>query len=163
MSIADRHLGRGHGRLVLVFALASVAVACANGDGDQRGATPAATIAAAEPPPGADPTPTTTATTGSAGARNMKPLTIESNTQATIGDVRIGVGNIWEEDYTDEAGAKKKGLTAMLQIFVKDDSAKNATKRVHPGQKLTASRFEVEVASVEENAVHLLIGEPKKP
>ena len=146
--------------LALALALAH-GLACANGEGDQRGGTPSApaTVAAATNPPAA-PAP---AASGSAGSRNMESLTIESNTQATIDDVRIGVGNIWEEDYTDESGAKKKGLTAMMQIFVRDDSGKNLKKRVHPGQKLPANRFEIEVKAVEENAVRVVVHDAKKP
>jgi hypothetical protein len=45
---------------------------------------------------------------------------IQSNAQACVGDVRIGVGNLWERTYTDAEGHEQTGLTAMLWVSVVD-------------------------------------------
>ena len=85
-------------------------------------------------------------------------LTIATNTQATVDDVRIGAGNFWDEEW-DEGGQKKKGKTAMLWIYVRDDASKNDKIRVHPGSKFTASKLKFEVTSVDDTTVQLRVTE----
>jgi hypothetical protein len=85
----------------------------------------------------------------------MDVITITENTQATRGDLKIGAGNIWEEEYVDATGAKKKGPTAGLWIYVRNDDSKNQTVRVHPGQILHVASFTLEVKSVTEDSVAL--------
>lgn len=100
---------------------------------------------------------TVTAAPTPADARSGNVLTIAGNTQATLGDVRIGVGNIWEEPYKDKPGVQKKGLTAALWIYVRDDAAKDAKLRVHPGQKFTAGKQVFEVVAVEADRVKIRV------
>ncbi|MEJ7735214.1 MAG: hypothetical protein WKG00_39270 [Polyangiaceae bacterium] len=84
-------------------------------------------------------------------------LTIATNTQAEIDDVRIGCGNFWDADYTDPAGAKKKGITAMLWVYVKGDTSKDQKLRVHPGFKFTASKMDFEVTAVTDKTVDVKV------
>lgn len=75
------------------------------------------------------------------GATDESTLRIQEASQGHYGNLFIGVGNIKRSEYTDEAGAKKTGLTAWL--FIANDSGpKNETKiNVHPGQKVTAGAY----------------------
>lgn len=92
-----------------------------------------------------------------ADSRSGDVLTIATNTQATLGDVRIGVGDIWKESYKDEAGAQKKGLTAALWIYVLHDTSKDAKLRVHPGQKFTGGKQGFEVLAVKVDCVKIRV------
>lgn len=87
-------------------------------------------------------------------------LTIEANTQATFGDLRIGVGNIWEEEYTLEGGSLEKGLTAGLWFYFREDSGLDDSFRVYPGQILEVGGYRVRVIAVNETSVALEVGEP---
>jgi hypothetical protein len=80
---------------------------------------------------------------------------IETNTQATLDDVRIGVGNIRESEWTDAGGTTRRGLTAALFISVRDDASKDTKLRVHPGQTFTASKQRFEVLAVDATRVQL--------
>jgi len=80
---------------------------------------------------------------------------IAKNTQGTFGDVRIGVGNIWEEQYT-EGGRTTNGLTAGLWIFIRNHSDQNQRVRVHPGQIVDVpGQCRIRVVSVEQAGVRL--------
>jgi len=98
----------------------------------------------------------TPSTTGSATDGNLPATTIETNTQATFGDVRIGVGNIWDEEYTDPEGKKHRGLTAGLWVFERDPP-KDFKLRAHPGEKFIASKSTFEVVRVTQTSVELRI------
>ena len=141
----------------LVLAAFSLLAACSTSDHDKGSVTPGASITAVTtaPPPSA--APSASPSSGPVQGKTMESLTIQENTQATIDDVRIGVANVWEDDYTDESGAKKKGMTALLAIFVRDDSAKNQKVRVHPGQKVDVSKIHIEVKAVGSDFVELRI------
>ena len=144
--------------LSLVLAALSVLAACSTSDRDKGSVTPGASIApvtTTAPPPSAE--SSASPTSGPVQGRTMESLTIQENTQATIDDVRIGVANVWEDDYPDENGAKKKGMTALLAIFVRDDSARNQKVRVHPGQKVDVSKIHIEVKAVGSDFVELRI------
>lgn len=85
-------------------------------------------------------------------------ITIQSNTQATLGDdVRIGAGNFHEEDYTPAGGGSRRGLTAGLWIYVRNDSSKDTHVRVHTGQVLSVPGYQLEVLAVEPTAVRLAV------
>jgi hypothetical protein len=99
--------------------------------------------------------------TGSASAvplddRAEESIVIESNTQATLDDVKIGAGNFWDDEW-EEGGQKKKGMTAGLWVFVRDDAAKNQTLRVHAGSTFTASKLAITVKAVEGKLVRLSV------
>ena len=86
---------------------------------------------------------------------------VESGTQMQIGDVRIGVANIWQEDYRTADGTAKRGLTAALFISVKDQPSMTRSVRVHPGQELDVPGYRLKIAGVEANSVHLDVNEAK--
>ncbi len=92
----------------------------------------------------------------------MQIVTIPSNAQATVGDVRIGAGNIWDDEYTDVKGDTRKGLTAGLWIYFRDDKARDTKRRVHPGESFVIGRYRFEVLSVESDQVTLRLG-PASP
>lgn len=85
--------------------------------------------------------------------------TIEETTQLHLKGVGIGVGNIWEEEYTPTGGVPSRGLTAMLFISVEADPSQNLRQRVHPGQELTVPGYRLQVLSVEERRIHLAVVE----
>jgi len=92
---------------------------------------------------------------GATGGRVM----IETNTQATFGDVRIGVGNIWEEQYTNADGNPQTGLTAGLWVFERDPPKQRAL-RAQPGTTVTASSASFEVVRVTKSSVEIRVVGP---
>src|SRR5687768_14121125 len=98
---------RPSGRLLVAFAAAGclMGVACSD-------ATPGNETVTIEP------------------AEDSTLYTIEETTQIHLNGVAIGVGNIWEEDYTPPSGGSTRGLTAGLFISVKEDPSQNRTLRV---------------------------------
>lgn len=87
-------------------------------------------------------------------------IVLRTNTQATIGDVRIGAGNFWERDYTDEQGTARRGPTASLAVFVRrpDLPEKQTSERVivWPGRTFEAGEERFLVESVTEDTVTLV-------
>ena len=73
---------------------------------------------------------------------------ISSNTQFTFGDLRIGAANFWEDEYVDEQGMTKRGPTAGLWIFVRDDPSQDQVVQVHVGQELTFSQYRIRVVEI---------------
>jgi len=129
---------------LLCFALgAYLCAACTGGSSSARSVTTTAT------PP--------RETTASATDPSAQLITIERNTQATIGDIRIGAGNFHEESYTSDDGVPRTGMTAGLWIYVRDDSSKNRHVRVHAGQILSVPGYRLEVVAVERTAVRLAV------
>lgn len=84
-------------------------------------------------------------------------LVIESNTQATEGDLRIAAFNFREESFKDPTGKDSKGMTCALSVFVKDDETKNQKLRVHRGQKFDVAGRAFEVVEVLPSSVKLTI------
>ncbi|MGH2584956.1 MAG: hypothetical protein ACRDJE_08585 [Dehalococcoidia bacterium] len=111
---------------------------------------------------------TTTATpprepTASATDPSAQLITIERNTQATIGDIRIGAGNFHEEGYTSDDGVPRTGMTAGLWIYVRNDSSKDRHVRVHAGQILSVPGYRLEVVTVDRTAVRLAVSRAEDP
>lgn len=84
-------------------------------------------------------------------------VSIPDATQATLDDVKLGVGNIWDEEYKDASGAAKTGLTAGIWIFIRDDAKKNTTMRAYPGMKFSASKLDLEVKSITDDGITLIV------
>lgn len=84
-------------------------------------------------------------------------LTIATNTQAHRKDLRIAVGNIWEESYTPEGGTPRVGLTAMLDMGVPQDASLRQRVRVHPGQALRVFGYVIQIESIERTRVTLTL------
>lgn len=91
------------------------------------------------------------------GVKLPQSLTIATNTQAEIDDVRIGCGNFWDAEYDDGAGGKKKGMTAMLWVYTRGAPDKDQKLRVHPGFKFTASKMAFEVTAVTDKTVDVKV------
>jgi len=93
---------------------------------------------------------------GNAGNSAMwTDLTIESNTQAHIGNVAIGAGNCWTAEFTGADGNKLTGLSCALWISVKDDPAGGHSLRVGPGSTFAAGNYDFEVVEVFDDAIRL--------
>ncbi len=92
-----------------------------------------------------------------ASRATRETLTIATNTQAHRKDLRIAVGNIWEESYTPEGGTARTGLTAMLDMGVPQDPSRHQHVRVHPGQTLRVFGYVIEIISVEQSGVRLAL------
>ncbi len=84
---------------------------------------------------------------------------ISKNTQGTFfNDLKIGVGNFWEEEYTDDNGKTQKGITCGLWFFVKRDSSQNKHVRVYPGKKVFLDDYYlIEVIDMDKKRVGLKI------
>jgi hypothetical protein len=131
---------------------------CPSGTEHDSKSTPTANVSGVAASSATPTAPTAASATPSASGSSVSTKAIiETNTQGTFGDVRIGVGNIWEEEYTDDAGKKQKGLTAGLWVFEKDPP-KDFKLRAHPGKKFTASKSTFEVVRVTQTSVELEIG-----
>jgi hypothetical protein len=82
-------------------------------------------------------------------------LNLESNTQATIEDVRIGAGNFWVGEYAGSDGKPRTGPSAALWIYVRGDSSLNQKLRVGADSRFSASRFAFEVLDVGDHTVRM--------
>ena len=84
-------------------------------------------------------------------------LVIDSNTQATLDDLRIAAFNFREETYKDESGADKHGRTCALHVFVRDDESKDVKQRVHTGQSFVVAGRSFEVLDVGASSVRIRV------
>ena len=73
---------------------------------------------------------------------------IPVNAKMRTDDLGIGLGYVRESEYTDEKGAKAKGLVAGLWIYVKDDASKNQTPEVREGQLLQVAGNDILVEAL---------------
>ena len=87
---------------------------------------------------------------------------IETNTQATLDDLKIGVGNIRESAYANDAGAQTTGLTAALFLSMLAPR-EDRTVRMHPGMKVDIGTKSVEMRSVEKTKVVVNVTNRPKP
>ncbi len=69
----------------------------------------------------------------------------------------IGVGNIWEEDYIDNNGEPKKGITCGLWFYLRHDPSQNTDVRVYPEKKVLVANYSVEAVDIEEEGVMLKV------
>lgn len=91
-----------------------------------------------------------------AQAQVSNVIVVKPNTQATVGDnVRIAAYNVRDEAYKDASGADKRGLTAALQVFVREDASKNQKLRVHPGSVFSAGGKTFEVTAIDAVGVRI--------
>ncbi len=86
---------------------------------------------------------------------NKSQFAIQTNTQLTFQTLKIGVGNIWAEDYLTRDGETVNGLTAALWLFVEDKSDLDQTVRVHPGMTLEIDAYLINIVDVREDGVIL--------
>jgi hypothetical protein len=119
-------------------ALAAIALCVACGP---RERAPGVTGAGSADPPGAEVAPA-----GSTGAE--REVVVRSGAQATIGELRIGAGNIWAD--ADDA------LSAQLWIHTPQPAARHHP-RVVAGQVVEAGGASISIVSVERDAVKLRV------
>lgn len=64
--------------------------------------------------------------------------TITETTMGDAGDLRVGVSNVWESEFTGADGAATRGPTAMLSVA--DHAGQDLHRsRVHAGSEVTVS------------------------
>lgn len=71
--------------------------------------------------------------------------------QGTVGsfrELKIGVTNLIETEYADAAGAKKKGLAAVLALFIDGNPPREKDVQLRPGQKAAFGKFSVYVEEI---------------
>ncbi len=89
---------------------------------------------------------------------------ILATTQAQFGDsLRVGTGNIWEEEFTGEDGATATGLTAGLWLFVRDRLELNRHVRVREGQQVEIIDYQLTVLKIDEDGIRLKVIPPPSP
>lgn len=77
-------------------------------------------------------------------------FTLRDTTNTRVsGELQIGVGNFWEEEYVDESKAKKTGLTAGLWLNAQNAGGPPQHLRVHPGQELSAAGVRIKVLEIQ--------------
>jgi hypothetical protein len=77
-------------------------------------------------------------------------ITLRDTTNTRVsGELQIGVGNFWEEEYVDESRATKKGLTAGMWLNAQAADAAPQHVRVHPGQELSAADVRLKVLEIQ--------------
>jgi len=62
--------------------------------------------------------------------------------------LRLGVANIFTADYVDETGAKKRGLTAALTLFIDGDPPQEKDFNVRAGQKIVLGSYSAYVEEI---------------
>ncbi len=94
-----------------------------------------------------------------AGA-NDRMIVIKKTTVYNTGEVRIGLGRVEKAEYTDEAGAKRTGLVAEMDIFEPGDPPKERHVSAHAGQRFQAGKLTLYVEELKGGsaaAVHLRV------
>jgi hypothetical protein len=92
----------------------------------------------------------------------MNSMTIQSNTQVTIGDLKIGVGNFRHEA---AAEAESSHPTCVLWFYIRDHAELNRRERVQREQTIDIAGFQVHVVDVTMNegqphVVELVVSSP---
>jgi hypothetical protein len=88
---------------------------------------------------------------------------VSDSAQLTVDNtLRIGAGNIWEEEYTDKNGEIVQGITAGLWFFIRNQPELNQHIRVHKGQNLEIAGYQVNIVDiVKDEGVSLRIIPPQ--
>jgi len=94
-------------------------------------------------------------------------IQIRQGTVGAFDKLKIGVTNIIEADRVDEAGEKKRGLTAVLTLFIDGNPPKEKDFQVHAGQTIVMGEYSVYTEEIRGTAKGLVIlrieGNPKSP
>lgn len=83
-------------------------------------------------------------------------IQIKQGNVGTFYKLRIGVMNIVEVDYIDEAGTKKHGLIAVLTLFIEGNPPQEKDFKVHAGQKIIMDNYSVYVEEIRGTAKGLV-------
>jgi hypothetical protein len=148
----DGHTRAARRRLILAIGLTIVAAGC----GPVAGGPPASGVIATATP--ASPAmAVATSGTAQSGGSSDDVLSIESNTQAHVGQLAIGAGNFWEEEYSAPGEAPRRGLTAGLWLTYRDDPTHNQHLRVYPGQEIVVPGYRLSVLAVEPRSIRVAV------
>jgi hypothetical protein len=84
-------------------------------------------------------------------------LSIESGTQAVVGELRIGAANVQTEEYMLDGGEMRTGLTAGLWFSTSEAPASPPHVRVHPGQLLEVQGIRIRVLEILPDLVRIAV------
>lgn len=74
--------------------------------------------------------------------------TVYTNTQLQSGDLRVGSGNFWEEEYKDENGKTVKGPTARIYLSHRLHQDGDEDLRIHAGQTITYFDYTISIVAI---------------
>lgn len=77
---------------------------------------------------------------------------IVENTQGEVEKLRIGVGNIWEEEYTSDEGESKKEMTAGLWVFYRNQKSLDKQITVYIGKSFDVGEYRIKVINIKEGS-----------
>lgn len=106
------------------------------------------------PAPDAPPPPAVATAPVPEGDKVAAEVTITETTVADLAGLRLGVGNVWDDDFTGPDGRPTRGPTAMLAIS--DEAGKTLHReRVHAGSEVSAGghRFRIQSVHAPENGL----------
>lgn len=75
-------------------------------------------------------------------------IEIKQGTTANFGELRIGLGNVNKSDYSNDKGERKRGLVAMLWLFVKENPAQEKRFEIYAGQNVKMDKYLVYVQEI---------------
>ncbi len=70
-------------------------------------------------------------------------IQIKQGNVGTFQELRLGVANIIQDAYVDEAGVKKQGLIAILTLFIDGNPPQEKDFQLHVGQKIVMDKYSV--------------------
>ena len=71
----------------------------------------------------------------------QRTITIQSDTQGTYGDLKIGLGPLREGDYVLQDGKHVAGRVAELWLSYRDDASLNKKVLAKQGERVTIGRY----------------------
>lgn len=86
-----------------------------------------------------------------AATSDERAITIQETTVGNVAGCRVGVSNIWTEEFVDEAGQKRKAVRAGLSVFGSPAPHKDFSGRFHKGQKVTIAGQSFVIAQIVED------------
>jgi hypothetical protein len=88
-------------------------------------------------------------------------MTIGTNGVASwYNHLQIGVANIRREEYVDEDGETRRGLTALLALWIFGEGQPSEKTRVHVGQELVFRDYRIRVVEIGGWGVRILLTPP---
>ena len=82
---------------------------------------------------------------------------LEEHIQLTHNDLRIGMAGIHLDEYVAADGRQTQGVVAGLWLYMRDDPQLDRQEWVWPGSRLTIGKYAIEVVSVGEGAVEIVL------
>jgi hypothetical protein len=72
--------------------------------------------------------------------------------QGEFKDLEIGTGNFFDQEYVDDLGMARKGLTAGLFLMISKKTATYRTFTVYAGQTVRFEEYEIQILRLENDA-----------